>query len=84
MPVPTVEVTVSKLKLREIGNSVGVILPKDLLAQLGVKAGDEIDYVIKGKGVLELSVSDNEVDELMKLAEKIMEENRVVLRALAK
>lgn len=74
----------SKLKLRDIGNSVGVILPKDVLAELGVKAGDEIEYVIKGKGVLELSVSDKEVDDLMALAEQIMEENRVVLRALAK
>ncbi|MEL6662696.1 MAG: AbrB/MazE/SpoVT family DNA-binding domain-containing protein [Pseudomonadota bacterium] len=74
----------SKLKLREIGNSVGIILPKDLLAELGAEIGDEIEYVVKGRGLLELSVADEEVDELMKLAEQVMDENRVVLRALAK
>jgi len=74
----------TKLKIREIGNSVGVILPKDVLAELGAQAGDEIEYVIKGRGLLELTVADAEVDELMKLAEQVMDENRVVLRALAK
>ena len=74
----------SKLKLREIGNSVGVILPRDVLSDLGAKAGDEIEYVVKGRGVIELSVTDNEVDELMERAEQIMTENRAVLRALAK
>lgn len=74
----------AKLKLREIGNSVGLILPKDVLAALGAEVGDEITYAVKAKGVLELSVSDQEVDELMTLAEQIMDENRLVLRALAK
>lgn len=74
----------SKLKLREIGNSVGVILPKDVLEELGAAAGDEIEYVVKGQGILELSVTDTQIDELMARAEQVMSENRAVLRALAK
>lgn len=74
----------SKLKLREIGNSVGVILPKGVLSQLGLEAGDEIDCMIKQPGVLELSVADADVEDLLEKAEKIMAENRTVLRALVK
>ncbi len=73
----------SKLKLRKIGNSVGVIFPADLLAELGAKVDDDIEYVIKAHGILEMSVADEELDELMEKAEEIMLENRVVLRALA-
>ncbi|MEM7766829.1 MAG: AbrB/MazE/SpoVT family DNA-binding domain-containing protein [Pseudomonadota bacterium] len=74
----------SSLKLREIGNSVGVIFPKDVLEKLGATVGDEISYVLKSQGVLELCVNDKDVDDLMAMAEEIMDENRTVLRALAK
>ena len=39
------------LKLTQIGNSVGVILPKDLLASLGVTKGDTIDAIEQPNGV---------------------------------
>ena len=73
----------TKLKIRKIGNSLGVVLPKDVLDQLKVKEGDMLDVVSSETGVT-LSISDAEVDQLMELAERIMEENREVLRALAK
>ena len=72
------------LKVRKIGNSLGVVLPKDVLEKLGAQEGDTIDYTVSKPGTLEISVSDADVDELMALAEEIMEENRTVLRALAK
>ena len=78
---PTTRTT---LKVRKIGNSLGVVLPKDVLEKLGAQEGDTIDYVVSKPGALEISVSDADVDELMALAEDIMEENRTVLRALAK
>lgn len=73
----------TRLKIRKIGNSLGVVLPKDVLEQLKVKEGDSLDVVPTPKGVM-LSVSDEEVDRLMQMAERIMDENREVLRALAK
>jgi putative addiction module antidote len=73
----------TKLKLRKIGNSLGVVLPKEVLDQLKVKEGDTLDVVPTETGV-KLSISDEEVDKLMQMAERIMEENREVLRALAK
>ena len=73
----------TRLKIRKIGNSLGVVLPKDVLEQLKVKEGDTLDVVPTSSGVT-LSVSDDEVDRLMQLAERIMDENREVLRALAK
>lgn len=73
----------TRLKIRKIGNSLGVVLPKDVLDQLKVKEGDTLDVVPTTSGVM-LSVSDEEVDRLMQMAERIMEENREVLRALAK
>jgi putative addiction module antidote len=73
----------TKLKIRKIGNSLGVLLPKDVIDQLKVKEGDTLDVVPTETGVT-LSVSDEEVDKLMQMAERIMDENREVLRALAK
>ncbi|MFN4024826.1 MAG: AbrB/MazE/SpoVT family DNA-binding domain-containing protein [Hyphomonas sp.] len=73
----------TRLKIRKIGNSLGVVLPKDVLDQLKVKEGDMLDVEPTDTGV-RLSVSDEEVDKLMQMAERIMEENREVLRALAK
>jgi putative addiction module antidote len=74
---------VTRLKIRKIGNSLGVVLPKDVLEQLKVKEGDSLDVVPTPTGVM-LAVSDEEVDRLMQMAERIMDENREVLRALAK
>lgn len=73
----------TKLKIRKIGNSLGVVLPKDVLDQLKVKEGDTLDVMAVESGI-NLSVSDEEVDKLMQIAERIMDENREVLRALAK
>ncbi|KJS35822.1 MAG: transcriptional regulator [Hyphomonas sp. BRH_c22] len=73
----------TSLKVRKIGNSLGVVLPKEVLEALKVQEGDFLD-VTRTKAGVELTVSDEEVDRLMQLAEKIMEDNREVLRALAK
>ncbi len=40
-----------KAKIRQIGNSFGVILPKDFLDALGLKDGDEIDMEMKQKQI---------------------------------
>lgn len=72
-----------KLKLIRIGNSTGVILPKELLARLDVKAGDELSVTQTPEGVT-LSARDEEFDAQMAAARKIMSKYRNALRELAK
>lgn len=70
------------LKVRRIGNSLGVVLPKDVLAKLRVGEGDQLLVGETSEGVL-LRAADEDTAELMKLAEDIMRKRRRVLKALA-
>lgn len=73
----------TKLKITRIGNSAGVVLPKELLARLRVGEGDAL-YASEAPDGIRLTASDPEFEERMKLAEKIMREDRDILRVLAK
>ncbi|MDZ4690669.1 AbrB/MazE/SpoVT family DNA-binding domain-containing protein [Terricaulis sp.] len=70
------------LKVRKIGNSLGVVLPKDVLAKLKVSEGDELSVSETPDGVA-LTGTDRDTADLMKLAEDIMAKRRRVLKALA-
>jgi putative addiction module antidote len=74
---------VTVLKLIGIGNSVGVVLPKELLARLGVQKGDTL-YAVEMPDGLRLTTADAEFEAQMKVARQIMKERRAVLRELAK
>ena len=71
------------LKVTQIGNSVGVILPKELLVRLKVQKGDSLFVTELPDGVA-LRPYDAEFAEQMELAREIMRERRNVLRELAK
>lgn len=71
-----------KLKITTIGNSAGVILPKELLARLRVQKGDELLALETPDGV-KLTVYDQKLAEQMEVAERVMREDRAVLRKLA-
>ncbi len=71
------------LKLIPIGNSTGVILPKDLLQQLGVEAGGSVFPVSTPNGI-ELRRSDAEFEAEMEIMREVMRRRRNVLRELAK
>ncbi len=71
------------LKLTSIGNSVGVILPKELLVKLGMQKGDTL-YAVETPDGLKLSISDPEHDAQMEVARRLMHKWRNVLRELAK
>lgn len=73
----------ASLKLVKIGNSTGVILPKELLAQLRVDLGDTL-YATETPDGVRLTASNPDFETKMKLAEKIMREDRDILRVLAK
>ena len=70
------------LKVRKIGNSLGVVLPKDVLAMLRVGEGDELSVSETPDGVA-LKAAAADTVELLKLAEDIMAKRRRVLKALA-
>ena len=71
------------LKLTQIGNSVGVILPKEMLTRLGLQKGDTVFAVDIPDGV-RLTASDPEFEAQMEVARKLMKRWRPVLRELAK
>ena len=71
------------LKLIAIGNSTGVILPKELLRELGVEQGASISYVRTPAGV-ELRPTDPDFEAQMKVAREVMHRHRAALRELAK
>ena len=71
------------LKLTQIGNSVGVILPKEMLTRLGLQKGDTVFAVEIPEGV-RLTASDPDFAAQMELARKLMKRWRPVLRELAK
>ena len=70
------------LKVTTVGNSVGVVLPKDILAKLRVSKGDRL-HVTETKDGIELVPFDPEFAEQMAVAERVMREDRDTLRKLA-
>ena len=72
----------TKLKLTTIGNSTGVILPREILHRLRVAKGDEL-YVTETASGIELTPFDPDFAEQMGHAEDVMREDRDSLRKLA-
>ena len=71
------------LKITKIGNSAGIVLPRDVLARLRVGPGDAL-YLTEAPDGVRLSAIDPDFADDMELAEEIMREDRNILRALAK
>lgn len=71
-----------QLKLTTVGNSVGIILPKELLEKLRVGKGDTLQVLETPNGI-ELTPFDPEFARQMDVAERVMREDRDVLRKLA-
>ena len=71
------------LKLTQIGNSVGVVLPKEFLAKLHLEKGDTV-YATESPDGFRLTPFDPAFETQMETATKIMKARRHVLRELAK
>lgn len=71
-----------KLKITTIGNSAGVILPKELLARMRLEKGDELQ-VLEVPGGIQLVNYDPVFAAQMEVAEQVMREDRDLLRKLA-
>jgi len=68
--------------IRKIGNSEGVILPKEILDHLNLKAGDQLEIVETSKGIA-LKPMDDSFERQMKAAREIMDKYKVALQKLA-
>ena len=71
------------LKLTQIGNSVGVILPKEVLARLKLEKDDTVYLTEASHGVM-LTPYSEEFETQMAEARRLMKKRRNVLRELAK
>ena len=72
----------SILKVTTVGDSVGIILPREILERLRVQKGDSL-YAVETKQGIELTPYNPELVTQLDMAEKVMREDRDVLQKLA-
>lgn len=70
------------ITVRRIGNSEGVILPKEVLERLNVRAGDALHVIETGKGIA-LEPVDSSFEEQIEAARHFMDKYKVALQKLA-
>lgn len=71
------------ITVRRVGNSLGIILPKETLDRYGLKEGDTVDMV-ESETAIELRPQNADLTEQLKAARVGMQKYRVALRELAK
>ena len=72
-----------KVKITSIGNSMGIVLPKEALTKLNVQKGD-VPYLVDGPEGLTLTPYQQDFEQQMETAEQVMKKYRNALRELAK
>ncbi|MBL4622934.1 MAG: hypothetical protein JKY89_11090 [Immundisolibacteraceae bacterium] len=72
-----------KVKVTAIGNSMGIVLPKEALAKLKAEKGDVL-YLVDGPNGLTLTPYQQDFEQQMAVAEKVMHKYRNALHELAK
>lgn len=72
------------IQIRRIGNSAGLILPRELLARLKLKEGDKLYITEQPERGFKLSPYDPQHARTMEIAREVMEEYQDTFRALAK
>jgi putative addiction module antidote len=72
-----------KLEIKKIGNSTGIILPKELLVRLGLTQGDELFVTETPEGVM-MRPNKPDFERGMEIARKAMKTYRNTLKELAK
>ena len=73
-----------KIEVRKIGNSTGMILPKELVARLNLQQGQWLHVQELPEGGVRLTPYDPDFDETMAIVDDIMSEYKDTLRELAK
>ncbi len=72
------------MKVRKVGNSLGVVLPKEVLSRLKVQDGDKVFLTEAPDGSYRITPYDPEFGKQLTIAKKFMAQYRNTLRALAK
>jgi putative addiction module antidote len=76
-------VSMLALKITKVGNSAGLLLPKEALAKLRVEQGDTV-YLTETPDGFRITPYDPEFERQMTLARKLMRKHRRALRELAR
>ena len=74
----------TSLKIRKVGNSLGVVLPKELLARLNLADGDQLFISEAPDGTMRITPYDPAFEDQMRAASEGMKRFRNTLRELAK
>jgi putative addiction module antidote len=72
----------TSVKITQIGNSTGIILPKEVLSRLKVQKGDSL-YIIETSDGIQLTPYDQDFSDEMQAAKRVMRKHRDVLHKLA-
>ena len=72
------------VQLKKIGNSTGVILPKDMLARLNLRVGDTFYATLTPEGGIRFTPHDPAFEKAMEVARRGMKIYRNALAELAK
>lgn len=72
----------NSLKITTVGNSAGIVLPREILERLRVEKGDTL-YALETPNGIELTPYDPQFAEQMEIAKSVMRDNRDLLRKLA-
>lgn len=70
-------------KLTQIGNSVGIILPKEVLARLKLEKGDTV-FITDAPGGVTITPNNTDFEAQLEMGRKFMREYRDTFNALAK
>ena len=73
-----------KIEIKKIGNSVGFILPRELMQRLGLKRGQELHVTELPGGGFQATPYDPDFEKTMEIVDEIIDEYRDTLAALAK
>lgn len=73
-----------KIEIKKIGNSDGLILPRELMQRLDLKRGQRLHVTELPGGGLQLLPYDPDFEETVRLADEVMDEYRDTLATLAK
>ena len=71
-----------EVKVTQIGNSLGLVLPKEVLSKLNVTKGDQL-YLVPSPDGYQLTALNPEVARQIELAESITKRYRNTLKKLA-
>ena len=73
-----------EIKVRKVGNSMGIVLPKEALSRLNVSEGETVYLTESHDGSFRLTALDESFADQVREAEQIMREDRDILHELAK